>query len=81
MTYLPAQMLGFTDRGIIKNGAMADLVVFNEEKIKDRATFDDPHNYPDGIEYVVVNGKIVFNQDEILPVKPGRVIKNSGKRF
>jgi len=81
MTSLPAKMLGLSDRGIIRNGAMADLVVFNEEKINDMATFDDPHNYPEGIEYVVVNGKIVLNQGEILPVKPGRVIRNSGKRI
>jgi N-acyl-D-amino-acid deacylase len=58
MTSLPASFLGLTDRGIIRPGAMADLTIFDPERIENRSTFGEPDNYPAGIEYVLVNGEI-----------------------
>jgi len=79
MTFLPARMLGLKDRGVIRNGYFADLVVFNPRTIEDTATFTEPHSYPKGIEYVVVNGQIVFEKGEILPVRPGKVLRRQGR--
>jgi N-acyl-D-amino-acid deacylase len=58
MTSLPAQLLRLRDRGLLFEGYKADLVVFDPKKIKDNATFLDPHQYTSGVEYVIVNGKI-----------------------
>jgi N-acyl-D-aspartate/D-glutamate deacylase len=55
-TGLPAEILGLTDRGLLKAGLAADVVVFDPKQVKDRATFDDPHQYSQGIRYVFVNG-------------------------
>ena len=76
MTSLPAKMLGLKDRGIIKDGYFADLVIFNPENIKDTATFKEPHSYPEGIEHVVVNGKIVLEKGKMTEVKAGKVLRN-----
>lgn len=56
MTALPAAIFGIRDRGLLKQGYMADVVVFDSERIRDRADFSNPHQYPEGIEYVFVNG-------------------------
>ena len=58
MTSLPAQMFGFRDRGLIREGFAADIVIFDENTIIDQATFDKPHQYPLGIIYVLVNGTV-----------------------
>ena len=75
MTSLPAKMLGLTDRGIVKHGMAADLVVFDRNTIEDRGTYKEPHNYPKGIEYVIVNGHIVLDRGEILSDMPGKVLR------
>jgi N-acyl-D-amino-acid deacylase len=59
MTGLPAQRLGLQDRGLLREGQWADLVVFGPEAIADRATYLEPHQYPVGIAAVLVNGKTV----------------------
>jgi N-acyl-D-amino-acid deacylase len=59
-TSLPAEMLGLTDRGMIREGYAADLVIFDPEEIRDRATFTDPHHYSEGIHYLLVNGEPVI---------------------
>jgi N-acyl-D-amino-acid deacylase len=63
MTSLPASFMGLKDRGLIREGMYADIVVFDPNKIADRATIEKPTSYPIGIEYVIVNGKIVLEND------------------
>jgi len=75
MTGLPAQRLGLKDRGLIKSGFFADLVIFDPEKIGDRASFQNPHRFPKGIEYVMVNGKIVVEKGEHTKVLSGKVLR------
>ncbi|HDL64889.1 MAG TPA: D-aminoacylase, partial [Proteobacteria bacterium] len=74
MTGLPAEKLGLKDRGVIREGAAADLVIFNPKKIKDRATCQNPQLYPEGIEYVIVNGKIVLEAGEHTGKLSGRFL-------
>ena len=71
MTSLPAQTFGFRDRGLIREGFAADVVIFDENKIKDQATFDKPHQFPVGISYVIVNGQLVLADDQMTPARPG----------
>ena len=67
------------ERGIIKKGCFADLVVFNPETIQDRATYTDPKQYPIGIRKVLVNGKVVIDEGEHTGELPGKILKGSGK--
>ena len=62
MTSFPAQRLGLPDRGLLRDGFKADIVVFNPDTVKTHATKDDPKHYPVGIEYVIVNGQVVIEQ-------------------
>ena len=74
MTGLPARRLGLRDRGVIAPGARADLVVLDPRRVADRATYEDPHRYPDGIEHVLVNGRFVVKDGEHTGSLPGRVL-------
>lgn len=74
MTSLPAQILGLRDRGQIREGLVADLVVFDPDEIQDRATFVEPHQYPEGIEYVLVNGEFVVEGGKLTWKLPGEVL-------
>ncbi|HEX6939088.1 MAG TPA: D-aminoacylase [Longimicrobiales bacterium] len=74
MTSLPAQILGLRDRGLIREGFVADIVVFDMDEIRDRATFTEPHQYPDGIEYVLVGGEFVVDGGALTWKLPGVVI-------
>ncbi|RJP18676.1 MAG: D-aminoacylase [Candidatus Abyssobacteria bacterium SURF_5] len=74
MTSLPAARWGISDRGVIGRGKKADLVVFDAGTIEDRATYENPNQYPVGIRAVVVNGKIVVENDEHTGELPGRVL-------
>ncbi len=73
-TSLPAQILGLRDRGTIREGNVADLVVLNLEELKDNATFFEPHQYPSGVDFVIVNGTFVVDGGEITGELPGRII-------
>jgi N-acyl-D-amino-acid deacylase len=75
MTGLPARRLRLRDRGIIRIGAKADLVIFDAREVADRATYEDPHRYPSGIEHVVVNGSAVVRDGEHTGSLPGRVLR------
>ena len=81
MTSFPAQTYGLNTRGQIKEGMMADIVIFDANTIEDKATFIDPHQYPVGINYVLVNGKKAIDQGQFLNKKEGRVLrKNSSPK-
>lgn len=75
MTSLPAETMGLADRGRIAEGLVADLVVFDPGTVIDRATFEDPHQYPQGIGFVVVNGEVTVDQGRYVDVRPGRVLR------
>lgn len=74
MTSLPAEKIGINDRGIIAKGKKADITLFDYEKINDKATFIDSSQYPDGIPYVLVNGKVVVENGKQTGELPGEVI-------
>ena len=74
MTSITADRFGLTDRGVIREGAWADLVLFDADTVIDKATFTEPHQYPVGIPYVVVNGQVVIDQDVYTGALPGRVL-------
>jgi N-acyl-D-amino-acid deacylase len=75
MTGMPAAQLGWPGRGTLREGAAADIVLFDFDKVIDRATFDDPHQYPEGIDTVVVNGQVVVHHGEHTGAKPGKVLR------
>ena len=77
MTTMPAEKLGLKYRGRLQENFFADIVVLNPEKIIDRATFVKPHQYPDGIEYVLVNGKITVEKNRHTGVFSGQVLRHS----
>ena len=75
MTSFPAQRLGLKDRGLIKDGYKADIVLFNPDTVKAPATKENPKQYPIGIDYVIVNGKIVIDDGNNTGVTPGRALR------
>ena len=75
MTGLTARQLHFTDRGLIKPGLAADLVIFDPATVADRATFTDPFQYPVGIDTVIVNGRVVLDNGRHTGERPGVVIR------
>lgn len=77
MTSQPAARLGLRDRGLIREGFVADLVLFDPRRIQDRSTFRDPHLLPTGVEYVFVNGRLVWERDRPTGERPGRVLTPS----
>lgn len=78
MTSLPAQTFGFRDRGMVREGFAADLVIFDEKTIGDRATFETPHQFPVGISYVVVNGELVLVNEQMTAARPGSALRGAG---
>jgi N-acyl-D-aspartate/D-glutamate deacylase len=75
MTSLNARKLGIADRGWIKEGLKADLTIFDPETVLDRATFQDPHQYPEGIDTVLVNGVVVLDRGRHTEAKPGVILR------
>jgi dihydroorotase/N-acyl-D-amino-acid deacylase len=75
---LPAQRMRLTDRGVLKSGMWADVVVFDPETIKDLATFENPNQLSQGMEYVLVNGILVIDQGKMTGAKPGKVLRGPG---
>lgn len=73
-TSLPAQILGLRDRGMIREGFHADIVVFDPQTIKDTATFFQPHQHAEGIFYVLVNGTFVLDKGKLTWQKPGKIL-------
>jgi N-acyl-D-amino-acid deacylase len=75
MTSLPAEAFHIRDRGVIRNGAFADLVLFDAENVKDQATFADPNRFCSGIDRVYVNGRMVVDGGTITDERPGHVLR------
>lgn len=75
MTSAPAARLGIPDRGLLRDGYAADLVVFDAARVRSNATYDEPRRYPDGIEYVAVNGQLVVDGGAHTGVLPGRALR------
>jgi len=75
MTGAPAQRLGLKDRGLLREGYKADIVVFNPETVKDEATFADPHRFPTGIPYVACNGVFTIDKGKHTGKLPGRTLR------
>jgi N-acyl-D-amino-acid deacylase len=76
MTSFPARRLGLMDRGVLRTGAWADVVVFDLDRIHDRATGLYPHQYPQGIDYVFVNGVLVLEGEQHSGALPGKVLRS-----
>lgn len=76
---LPADILRLTDRGYLKPGAFADVVVFDPKKYRDQATFDHPHQYATGVRYVFVNGKLAIEEGKHGGTLAGKVLRHAGK--
>jgi N-acyl-D-amino-acid deacylase len=77
MTGMSAARLGLKDQGCLRVGCAANVTVFSAEKVKDVGTFDDPHHYPEGIPFVVVNGSVVVDNGQFSAARPGRVVRHT----
>jgi N-acyl-D-aspartate/D-glutamate deacylase len=77
-TGLPAQIIGLRDRGLIREGYKADIVIFDLEKLRDRATVLAPHLRSEGVEFVLVNGQFTIDGGTLTGALPGQVLKREG---
>jgi N-acyl-D-amino-acid deacylase len=77
MTGMPAQKFGLADRGVLRAGAYADLVVFDPSTVIDTGTFKEPKRYPAGISYVFVNGVAVVTTGRHTGARPGRALRRN----
>ena len=77
MTSFPAQRMNISDRGLLKEGMWADIVVFDAELVEDKATYLDPKQCPAGIEYVLLNGQVAVRRGEYAGALAGRVLKKA----
>jgi len=75
---LPAQRMRLTDRGVLKAGTWADVVIFDPATVRDRATFDNPNQLSEGMDYVLVNGVPVIDQGKMTGALPGKVLRGAG---
>ncbi len=81
MTSLPASTFGLWDRGLLRPGMAADLVIFDEKTVSDRATFQQPKQYAAGIDWVIVNGQVVIEKENHTGARPGHILRlRSGLR-
>ncbi len=78
MTSLPAQTFGLWGRGVLRPGMMADVVIFDEKTVTDRATFEQPKQYATGFDYILVNGKVVIEKGKHTGAKPGQILRGRG---
>ncbi|NIM13588.1 MAG: amidohydrolase family protein [Candidatus Aminicenantes bacterium] len=80
MSFLPSRRLGLKKRGCIKKGFYADIAIIDPSSVSDTATWENPHNYPEGIPYVLVNGQLVVENSKITGAFPGMVIYGKGHK-
>jgi N-acyl-D-amino-acid deacylase len=78
LTSFPAANLGISDRGLLRDGYLADVVIFDPDEIGDRATYEEPHQYSVGMVHVFVNGAQVLEDGEHTGATPGRVVRGPG---
>jgi N-acyl-D-amino-acid deacylase len=78
MTSMPAQVLGLKDRGLLREGYRGDVVVFDPDTVADTATYENPKQYPKGIDYVLVNGAVVIDNGHHTGARPGEVVYGPG---
>ncbi len=78
MTGLPASNVGLKQRGLIREGYFADITIFNPETVIDRATFEEPNQYPVGINFVIVNGQVEVDSGQRTAAEAGRVLRGPG---
>lgn len=74
MSAMPAARIGLTDRGLLRPGMKADIVVFDPAKVRDAATFERPHQYAEGFAQVIVNGQVIYDSGTMTAARPGRVL-------
>ena len=80
MTAFPAARLRLTDRGIVRPGMKADLAIFDPARVRDTATYTEPHQYAEGFTHVIVNGQVVFENGAMTAARPGKVLYGPGFR-
>lgn len=78
MTGMPAARVGLKDRGVLKEGAYADLTLFDPQTVRDRSTFEEPNAYPEGIPYVIINGQLSVDNGQRTKTLAGRVLRGPG---
>ena len=78
MTSYPAQRIGLMDRGVLRERMKADIVIFDAATIRDAATFEQPHQYAQGVSAVIINGEVVFENGAITTARPGRILYGRG---
>ena len=78
MTSLPAQTFNLRDRGLLREGFAADIVIFDDATVGDKATYEQPHQYASGISYVFVNGEAVLANGEMTKARPGIALRGLG---
>jgi N-acyl-D-amino-acid deacylase len=76
MTSLPARTFGFADRGLLREGFAADIVVFDPDQVTDKATYQQPHQYSEGFHYVIVNGGIMVDQGGLTSARHGQILRH-----
>jgi dihydroorotase/N-acyl-D-amino-acid deacylase len=74
MTSLPAWRLGLHDRGVLRPGMKADIAVFDAARIRDTATYENPHQYAEGVAQVLVNGEVIYEKGAMTAARPGRIL-------
>ena len=80
MSSAPAQRIGLGDRGVLRPGMKADIAIFDPAKVRDTATFDKPHQYAEGVSFVLVNGQVAFEGGKMTAARPGRVLYGPAKQ-
>jgi N-acyl-D-amino-acid deacylase len=78
MTSLPARTFGFKDRGVLREGAAADILVFDPDKVQDKSTFTKPHQYSEGFDFVLVNGKLAVDEGKLTEARAGAILRGPG---
>ena len=78
MTSLPAQKFGFKNRGLLREGMAADIIIFDAVTVSDLSTYAKPHQYSTGFEYVIVNGKLIVDSNKHTGIRSGKILYGPG---